>query len=115
MLHGVIFGRLAPSRSQRRRIQAPVFLVGHPIDPIHPFVDADMLAAELPNVRFERATSILEWRFRPERLDHRRRRLRPRVLAGAPRDDEGHDEGPHPETLTPHPARTGLRGLGGGE
>ena len=48
VLHGVIFGRLAPSRSQRRRIQAPVFLVGHPIDPIHPFVDADMLAAELP-------------------------------------------------------------------
>ena len=68
VLHGVIFGRLAPSRSQRRRIQAPVFLVGHPIDPIHPFVDADMLAEELPHVRFERATSILEWRFRPERL-----------------------------------------------
>ena len=68
VLHGVIFGRLAPSSSQRRRIQAPVFLVGHPIDPIHPFVDADMLAAELPHVRFERASSILEWRFRPERL-----------------------------------------------
>ena len=68
MLHGVIFGRLAPSSSQRRRIQAPVFVVGHPIDPIHPFVDADMLAAELPHVRMERASSILEWRFRPERL-----------------------------------------------
>jgi hypothetical protein len=68
VLHGVIFGRLAPSSSQRRRIQAPVFVVGHPIDPIHPFVDADMLAAELPHVRFERASSILEWRFRPDRL-----------------------------------------------
>jgi len=68
VLHGVIFGRLAPSSSQRRRIHAPVFLVGHPIDPIHPFVDADMLAAELPHVRMERATSILEWRFRPDRL-----------------------------------------------
>ena len=68
VLHGVIFGRIAPSSSQRRRIHAPVFVVGHPIDPIHPFVDADMLAAELPNVRLERATSILEWRFRPERL-----------------------------------------------
>ena len=43
-------------------------MVGHPIDPIHPFADAEMLAAELPNVRLERATSILEWRFRPERL-----------------------------------------------
>ena len=28
----------------------------------------DMLAEELPHVRFERATSILEWRLRPERL-----------------------------------------------
>ncbi|HEV2796628.1 MAG TPA: hypothetical protein VGV65_03330, partial [Nocardioides sp.] len=52
----------------RRRIEPPVFVVGHPIDPIHPFVDADMLAAELPHVRMERATSILEWRFRPDRL-----------------------------------------------
>lgn len=68
MLHGVIFGRVAPSTRQRRGIQAPTLVVGHPIDPIHPFVDADMLAAELPHVRMERATSILEWRFRPERL-----------------------------------------------
>lgn len=68
MLHGVIFGRVAPSSRQRRRIQAPTLVVGHPVDPIHPFVDADMLAAELPHVRMERATSILEWRFRPERL-----------------------------------------------
>jgi pimeloyl-ACP methyl ester carboxylesterase len=68
VLHGVIFGRIAPSSSQRRRIQAPALVVGHPIDPIHPFVDADMLAAELPHVRFEQASSILEWRLRPERL-----------------------------------------------
>ncbi|QBX56621.1 alpha/beta fold hydrolase [Nocardioides seonyuensis] len=68
VLHGVIFGRIAPSSSQRRRIQAPALVVGHPVDPIHPFVDADMLAAELPDVRIERASSILEWRIRPERL-----------------------------------------------
>ncbi|GAA5118227.1 alpha/beta fold hydrolase [Alloalcanivorax gelatiniphagus] len=68
VLHGVVFGRIAPSSSQRRRIQAPVLVVGHPIDPIHPFADADMLAAELPHARVERASSILEWRFRPERL-----------------------------------------------
>ena len=68
VLHGVIFGRLAPSVSQRRRIQAPVFLVGHPTDPVHPFVDADMLAAELPDVRLERASSILEWRVAPAPL-----------------------------------------------
>lgn len=68
VLHGVIFGRLAPSSRLRRQIQAPALVVGHPVDPIHPFVDADMLAAELPHVRFERASSILEWRIRPERL-----------------------------------------------
>ncbi len=69
VLHGVIFGRLAPSSRLRRQIQAPALVVGHPVDPIHPFVDADMLAAELPHVRMERATSILEWRVRPERLN----------------------------------------------
>lgn len=68
VLHGIIFGRLAPSSSQRRRIVAPTLIVGHPIDPIHPFVDADMLLSEMPHARFERASSILEWRLRPERL-----------------------------------------------
>ncbi|MDZ5662412.1 alpha/beta fold hydrolase [Nocardioides sp. S-58] len=68
VLHGVIFGRIAPSSSQRRRIAAPVLVVGHPVDPFHPFVDVDMLAAELPDVRVERASSVLEWRLRPERL-----------------------------------------------
>ena len=68
VLHGIIYGRLAPSSSQRRRILAPTLIVGHPIDPIHPFVDADMLLSEMPDARFERASSILEWRFRPERL-----------------------------------------------
>ncbi|MCD6638641.1 MAG: alpha/beta hydrolase [Nocardioides sp.] len=69
LLHGVIFGRIAPSSSRRKRIQTPALVIGHPTDPIHPFVDADMLAAELPDVRFERASSILEWRLRPERLN----------------------------------------------
>jgi pimeloyl-ACP methyl ester carboxylesterase len=69
LLHGIIFGRVAPSSRHRRRIQAPTLIVGHPTDPIHPFVDADMLAAELPHARFERASSIVEWRTRPERLN----------------------------------------------
>lgn len=68
LLHGVIFGRVAPSSKQRRAIRTPTLVVGHPIDPIHPFVDADMLARELPDVRFERASSILEWRMHPDRL-----------------------------------------------
>ena len=69
VLHGVIFGRVAPSSKQRRTIQAPTLVVGHPTDPIHPFVDSEMLVGELPNVEFVRASSILEWRVRPERLN----------------------------------------------
>ena len=44
-------------------------MVGHPADPIHPAADAAMLAGELPHAEFVQATSILEWRSRPERLD----------------------------------------------
>lgn len=69
LLHGVIFGRVAPSSKQRRAISTPTLVVGHGTDPIHPFVDADMLAQELPDVQFERASSILEWRVAPERLN----------------------------------------------
>lgn len=68
LLHGVIFGRVAPSSKQRRQITAPALIVGRPIDPLHPFVDADMLARELPNCRIERVTSVLEWGTLPERL-----------------------------------------------
>jgi pimeloyl-ACP methyl ester carboxylesterase len=69
VVHGIFFGRVAPSRRQRRRITAPALVVGHPADPIHPAADAAMLAEELPEASFVRATSILEWRTRPERLD----------------------------------------------
>ncbi len=68
-VHGLFFGRVAPSSAQRRRITVPALVVGHPADPIHPAADAAMLASELPNGRFERAHSILEWRFWPDRLD----------------------------------------------
>lgn len=69
LVHGLFFGRVAPPSSRRRLITAPALVVGHPADPVHPFADAEMLAGELPNARFVAARSILEWRFRPERLD----------------------------------------------
>ncbi|WP_244929116.1 alpha/beta hydrolase [Nocardioides sp. W7] len=69
VVHGLFFGRVAPSSRQRRAITAPALVVGHPADPIHPAADAAMLAEELPNATFLRARSILEWRLRPERLD----------------------------------------------
>jgi pimeloyl-ACP methyl ester carboxylesterase len=68
-IHGIFFGRIAPSSKRRRQIQAPALVVGHPRDPIHPAADAAMLADELPRARFVAAKSILEWRSRPGRLD----------------------------------------------
>ena len=67
-VHGLFFGRIAPSSRLRQQIQAPALVVGHPRDPIHPAADAAMLAEELPNSTFVRAASILEWRRSPARL-----------------------------------------------
>ncbi len=69
VIHGIFFGRIAPSSRLRRRIEAPALVVGHPRDPIHPAADAAMLAEELPNCTFVEAHGILEWRTRPQRLD----------------------------------------------
>ncbi len=68
VLQGIIFGRTAPHRDQRHTFEAPALVIGHPRDPIHPFSDADMLAAELPNGRLIDANSIVELRLRPARL-----------------------------------------------
>ena len=68
-IHGIFFGRIAPSSKRRRQIQAPALVVGHPRDPIHPAADAAMLADEMPNARFVEARSYAEWRVTPARLD----------------------------------------------
>ena len=67
-IHGIFFGRVAPSSKLRRRIEAPALVVGHRRDPIHPWADAALLADEMPNARFVEARSILEWRLYPDRL-----------------------------------------------
>ena len=69
ILHGIIFGRVAPSSRQRKQITAPALVIGHTRDPIHPFADARMLARELANAEFVQASSVLEWRLRPDRLN----------------------------------------------
>jgi pimeloyl-ACP methyl ester carboxylesterase len=69
VVHGIYFGRMAPSSRQRRAIEVPAFVVGHPADPIHPAADAAMLAGEMPHATFVQARSILEWRLAPDRLD----------------------------------------------
>lgn len=69
VLDGLIFGRVAPPPDDRKQLTHPTLVVGHPRDPIHPFSDADHVARELPGARIVEASSIAEWRLRPDRLD----------------------------------------------
>lgn len=69
VLEGLLLGETAPPREQRRLIERPALVVGHPRDPLHPFSDSGMLIEELPAARLVEANSILEWRTRPQRLD----------------------------------------------
>ena len=71
VLQGILFGRTAPEHAVRRTLQAPALVIGHPRDPVHPFSDADMLAAELPNAALVDANSIIELRTNPKRLTAR--------------------------------------------
>src|SRR5256885_16533344 len=68
VLQGLFFGRIAPHRTERRTFEAPALVIGHRRDPVHPFSDAGMLAAELPHRRLPEADSIVELRFSPDRL-----------------------------------------------
>ncbi len=68
VLEGLLLGETAPGREQRRRIEQPALVVGHSLDPLHPFSDSDMLIEELRRARLVEASSILEWRVRPKRL-----------------------------------------------
>jgi pimeloyl-ACP methyl ester carboxylesterase len=69
VLEGLLFGRTAPPREERERIEVPALVIGHRADPLHPFSDSDMLVEELPNGRLVNAESIFEWRLKPGRLD----------------------------------------------
>lgn len=69
VLDGLLFGRVAPPIDERRALAQPALVIGHPSDPIHPFSDADRTARDLPHARLVTASSMLEWRLRPARLD----------------------------------------------
>jgi pimeloyl-ACP methyl ester carboxylesterase len=69
VLEGLLLGETAPHREERRKILHPALIVGHPRDPLHPFSDSGMLAEELRNARLVEASSILEWRLKPKRLN----------------------------------------------
>jgi pimeloyl-ACP methyl ester carboxylesterase len=69
VLEGLLMGESSPRSAERRGIQHPALIVGHPNDPLHPFSDAGMLTEELPNARQIDADSIFEWRLKPDRLN----------------------------------------------
>lgn len=68
LLQGLFFGRVAPPRSERSRIETRALVIGHGRDPVHPFSDSDALVRELRNGRLIEANSILELRLAPGRL-----------------------------------------------
>jgi pimeloyl-ACP methyl ester carboxylesterase len=68
LLQGLVFGRTAPHRTERRTLSTRALVIGHRHDMVHPFSDAGMLADELPEGRLLQASSILELRIAPERL-----------------------------------------------
>ncbi len=69
ILEGLFLGSSAPHHQFRVEMKQPALVIGHRADPLHPFSDSGMLAEELPNARLIEATSILEWRISPNRLD----------------------------------------------
>ncbi len=68
VLHGILAGPIAPTVDQRAAMAAPALVIGHRVDRVHPFHDAEQLARRLPNGRLVQAASIFELRMHPERL-----------------------------------------------
>jgi pimeloyl-ACP methyl ester carboxylesterase len=68
VLHGVLLGPIAPTIGQRQAITAPALVLGHGIDLIHSFNDAERLARQLPDARLIRTRTFAELWVRPARL-----------------------------------------------
>src|SRR6202035_1579175 len=68
VLHGMLVGPVTPTYEARHSIKAPALVIGHKIDFIHPFTDADHLTRQLQHARLIEARSIFELRLAPERL-----------------------------------------------
>lgn len=68
VLHGLLVGPIAPTVAERRAMEVPALVIGHRLDAIHPFSDADHLAAQLPRASLVEAGSIVELRLFPDRL-----------------------------------------------
>lgn len=68
VLHGVLLGPIAPTAAERAALRVPCLVIGHRADLIHPFNDAENLAAHLPNAHLLAARSMFELRALPDRL-----------------------------------------------
>ncbi|MGD0380548.1 MAG: alpha/beta hydrolase [Acidimicrobiales bacterium] len=68
VLHGMLVGPITPTYEARHAITAPALVIGHRIDFIHPFTDADHLTRQLQHARLVEARSIFELRVAPDRL-----------------------------------------------
>jgi pimeloyl-ACP methyl ester carboxylesterase len=68
VLHGVLVGPIAPTTQQRRSITAPALVLGHGVDLIHSFSDAERLTRQLPDARLIRTRTFAELWVRPGRL-----------------------------------------------
>lgn len=68
VLHGILAGPIAPTVDQRAATVVSALVIGHRVDRIHPFHDAEQLARRLPNGRLLEANSMLELRVHPQRL-----------------------------------------------
>jgi pimeloyl-ACP methyl ester carboxylesterase len=68
VLHGILAGPIAPTVEQRAAMDIPALVIGHKVDHVHPFHDAQQLARRLPQGQLIQANSVLEMRVHPERL-----------------------------------------------
>jgi len=68
VLHGVLVGPIAPTVEQRRAITAPALILGHGIDLIHSFTDAERLARQISDSRLIRTRTFAELWVHPGRL-----------------------------------------------
>ena len=84
ILEGLFLGSSAPHHQFRVQMTQPTLVIGHHADPLHPFSDSGMLVEELPNARLIEASSILEWRISPDRLDDELARFLDQVWEGKP-------------------------------
>jgi pimeloyl-ACP methyl ester carboxylesterase len=87
VLEGLLLGESSPRSAERQAIEQPALIVGHPNDPLHPFSDSGMLERELPNSRLIDATSIFEWRLKPDRLNAELASFLDRVWSPADEED----------------------------